>query len=246
MSLLDRRNRTLCLSLSCEEFMSRIFNTCNIFSALPVHARRLCTRSAPVFYSIIERNDSDAFQIENTTGVLKLRWYVLQNSTFHFLIGARLQHGASHPGNATTRVVIQVVPRATLTSRATVEFETGKLGFLRGKRTSNVIRQFGFFVNGYPGNERSLRASVGEVSAQVNYTTTRERATHVKAVLVNKNVYYDRPAVHVIAQVQDPSFNVRTLVDESEVVVKVVPSANLSKIDGSLLQVSMSLDWLTD
>ena len=195
-----------------------------------------------MFYSITERNDSDAFQIENTTGVLKLRWYVLQNSAFHFLIGARLQHGASHPGNVTTRVVIQVVPRATLTSRATVEFETGKLGFLRGKRTSNVIQQFGFFVNGYPGNEGSLRASVGEVSAHVNYTTTRERATHVKAVLVNKNVYYDRPAVHVIAQVQDPSFNVRTLVDESEVVVKVVPSANLSKIDGILLQVRMSLD----
>ena len=103
---------------------------------------------------------------------------------------------------------------------------------------SNLARHFGFFVNGYPGSEGSVRAFVGKVSAEANYSTAREPATHVKAVLVSGNVYWDRPVVRVIAQVQDSSFNVRTLVDESEVVVKVVPSANLSAIDGSILQVS--------
>ena len=162
------------------------------------------------------------------------------NSTFYFLIGARLRNGL-YPGNASTLAVIKVVARETLTARTYVNFETKKLGFLQNKRTSNVMRRFGFFVNGYPGNEGSLRASVGAVSAEVNYTTTRQRATYVKAVLVSKHVYCERPAVHVIALVQDSSFNVRTLVDESEVVVKVVPSANLTKIDGSLLQVNISL-----
>lgn len=171
---------------------------------------------------------------------------MLLNSSFYFLIGARLQNGGKHAGNASTRVVIHVVARETLTERTTVHFETEVLGFLRGKRTSNLIRRFGFFVNGFPGNEGSLHASVGTVSTQVNYTTTRERATYVNAALVSKDVYYDRPAVHVIAQVQDSSFNVRTLVDESEIVVKVVPSANLSKIDGSIFQVNASTDSLMD
>ena len=195
-----------------------------------------------MFYSITERNDSGAFHIENTTGIIKLRSHVLSNRTFHLLIGARLQNGGKHPGNATTRVVIQVVARTSLTSRTTVDFETEKLGFLRGKQTSILMRQFGFFVNGYPGTEGSLRASVGAVSTEVSYTITRERAVHLKAVLVSKDVYCDRPAVLVIAQVQDPSFNVRTLVDESEVVVQVVPSANLSRIDGRQLKVIESTD----
>lgn len=161
------------------------------------------------------------------------------NSTFLFLIGARLRNGLS-TGNSSALVVVNVVARSTLASRATVDFETRKLGFIQGKQTSNVMRQFGFFVNGYQDIEGSLRASVGHISAEENYTTTRERATLVRAVLVSKDVYCDRPAVRVIAQVQDPSFHVRTLVDESEVVVKVIPSANLTKIDGSLLQVSSS------
>lgn len=161
------------------------------------------------------------------------------NSTFLFLIGARLRNGLS-TGNSSALVVINVVARSTLASRATVDFETRKLGFIQGKQTSNVMRQFGFFVNGYQDIEGSLRASVGHISAEENYTTTRERATLVRAVLVSKDVYCDRPAVRVIAQVQDTSFHVRTLVDESEVVVKVIPSANLTKIDGSLLQVSSS------
>lgn len=176
--------------------------------------------------------------MENTTGVLKLRLHLLSNSSFHFLIGARLQNGAKHPGNTTTRVFIQVVARASLTSRTTVDFKTEKVGFLHGKRTTNLMRQFGFFVNSYPGKEGRLRAFVGTVSDEANYTTARERAELVKAVLVSKDVYYDRKEVHVIAQVQDPSFNVRTSVDESEIVVKVEPSANLSRISGELLQAS--------
>ena len=190
-----------------------------------------------MLYFVTERNDSGAFHIENTTGILKLRSHLLTNSTFHLLIGARLQNGGKHPGNAKTRVVIQVVAHTSLTSRTTVDFETEKLGFLRGEQTSNLMRQFGFFANGYPGTEGSLRASVGAISTKVSYTITRVKAVHVKAVLVSKDVYCDRPAIHVIAQVQDPSFNVRTLVDESEIVVQVQPSANLSSIDGRQLQV---------
>lgn len=159
------------------------------------------------------------------------------NSTFLFLIGVLLRNGLS-TGNSSTLVVVNVVARSTLASRATVDFETRKLGFIQGKQTSNVMRQFGFFVNGHQDIEGSLRAYVGHISAEENYTTTRERATLVRAVLVSKDVYCDRPAVRVIAQVQDPSFHVRTLADESEVVVKVIPSANLTKIYGSLLQVS--------
>ena len=208
-----------------------------MFRFFLVYARSLCSRSAPVLYFITERNDSGAFHVENTTGILKLRSHLLTNSTFHLMIGARLQNGGKHPGNATTWVVIQVVAHTSLTSRTTVDFETKNLGFLHGKQISNLMRQFGFFVNGYPGTEGSLRVSVGAVSTEVNYAITRERAVHVNAVLVSKDVYYDRPAVHVIAQVQDPSFNVRTLVDESEVVVQVKPSANLSSIDGRQLQV---------
>jgi len=121
-----------------------------------------------------------------------------------------------------------------------VDFETEKLGFLQDERISNLAQQFGFFVNGYPGSEGSLRAFVGDVSADMNYTTSREQAVHVRAMLINSDVYWDRPAVRVIAQVQDASYNVRTLVDDSEIVVKVEPSAKLSMIDGSLLQVSKS------
>ena len=205
-----------------------------------VHVRSLCVRSAPVFYSIIERNDSCSFQIENTTGVFKLRSHVPLNSTFQFRVEARLQNEEHSVNRSTTLVLIQVVARDTLNSRTIVNFETGKLGFLQDERISNLAQQFGFFVNGYPGNEGSLRAFVGDVSAGMNYTTSREQAVHVKAVLINTDVYWDRPAVRVIAQVQDSSYNVRTLVDDTEVVVKVEPSANLSAIDGSLLQVSKS------
>lgn len=205
-----------------------------------VHARSLCIRSAPVSYSIIERNDSGSFHIESTTGVFKLRFHVLLNSTFQFLVEARLQN-AEHPiNNATALVLLQVVARDTLNSRTIVNFKTEKLGFLQEERISNRAQQFGFFVNGYPESGGSLQAFVGEVSTEVNYTTAREQAMHVKAVLVNSDVYWDRPVVRVIAQVQDPSYNVRTLVDDSEVVVKVIPSANLSMIDGRLLQVSKS------
>ena len=119
-----------------------------------------------------------------------------------------------------------------------MNFETQKLGYLQG-RTSNRALQLGFFLNGYPGSKGSVRAFVGKVSAEANYSTTREPATHVKAILVSANGYWDRPVVRVIAQVQDSSFNVRTLVDKSEVVVKVEPSAKLLAINGSLLQVSL-------
>lgn len=205
-----------------------------------VHVRSLCVRSAPVSYSIIERNDSGFFQIENTTGVFKLLSYVLLNSTFQFLVEARVQNDEHPVNSSTTLVLIQVIARDTLNSRTIVNFETEKLGFLQDQRISNLVQQFGFFVNGYPGSKGSLRAFVGEVSTDVNYTTSREQAMHVKAVLINNDVYWDRPAVRVIAQVQDRSYNVRTLVDTSEVVVKVEPSANLSMIDATLLQVSKS------
>lgn len=195
-----------------------------------------------MLYFVTERNDSGTFHIENTTGILKLRSHLLTISTFRLLIGACLQNGGKHPRNATTRVIIQVVAHTSLTSRTTVDFKTEKLGFLRGEQTSNLMRQFGFFANGYPGTEGSLRASVGAISAEVSYTITRVRAVHVSAVLVSKDVYCDRPGVHVIAQVQDPSFNVRTLVDESEVVVQVKPSANLSSIDVRQLQVTELTD----
>lgn len=135
-------------------------------------------------------------------------------------------------------MLIQVISRDTLNARTIVNFETEKLGFLQNKRISNLAQQFGFFVNGGPDREGSLRAFVGEVSADMNYTTSREQAMHVKAVLISSDVYWDRPVVRVIAQVQDQSYNVRTLVEDSEVVVKVEPSANLSMIDGSILQVS--------
>ena len=205
-----------------------------------VHVRSLCDRSSPVSYSIIERNDSGSFQIENTTGVFKLRSYVPLNSTFQFLVEARLQNDEHAVNSTTTLVLIQVVARDTLNSRAIVNFEIEKLGFLQDERISNLAQQFGFFVNGYPGSEGSIRAFVEGVSADMNYTTSREQAKHVKAVLINTDVYWDRPVLRVIAQVQDSSYNVRTLVDDSEVVVKVVPSAKLSMIDGSLLQVSKS------
>ena len=206
----------------------------------PVHVRSLCVRSALISYSIIERNDSGSFQIENTTGVFKLRSYVPLNSTFQFLVEVRLQNDEHSVNGSTALVLIQVIARDTLNSRTIVDFETGKLGFLQDERISNLAQQFGFFVNGYPGSEGSLRAFVGDVSADMNYTTSREQAVHVKAVLINSDVYWDRPAVRVIAQVQDASYNVRTLVDNSEIVVKVQPSAKLSMIDGSLLQVSKS------
>ena len=169
---------------------------------------------------------------------------MLLNSTFQFLVEARLQDDEHAVNSSTTLVLIQVIARDTLNSRTIVNFDTEKLGFLRGERISNLAQQFGFFVNGYPGSVGSLRAFVGDVSADMNYTTSRERAVHVKAVLINSNVYWDRPAVRVIAQVQDASFNVRTLVDDSEVVVKVEPSANLSLIDGRLLQVSKSYAYV--
>ena len=162
------------------------------------------------------------------------------NSTFQFQVEARLLDDEHAVNSPTTLVLIQVITRDTLNSRTIVNFDTEKLGFLQGERISNLAQQFGFFVNGYPGSEGSLRAFVGDVSADMNYTTSREQAVHVKAVLINSYVYWDRPAVRVIAQVQDASYNVRTLVDHSEVVVKVEPSANLSLIDGSLLQVSES------
>lgn len=206
----------------------------------PVHVRSLCVRSALISYSIIERNDSGSFQIENTTGVFKLRSYVPLNSTFQFLVEVRLQNDEHSVNSSTALVLIQVIARDTLNSRTIVDFETGKLGFLQDERISNLAQQFGFFVNGYPGSEGSLRAFVGDVSADMNYTTSREQAVHVRAVLINSDVYWDRPAVRVIAQVQDASYNVRTLVDNSEIVVKVQPSAKLSMIDGSLLQVSKS------
>ena len=217
------------LSLLISEFV--------YFFVLLVHARSLCVRSAPVYYSIIERNDSASFHIVNTTGVFKLRSHVLLNSTFLFLVEARLQNSEHRVKSSKALVLIQVIMRDTLNSRTIVDFETVKLGFLQDQRVSNREQQFGFFVNGYPGSQGSLRAFVGEVSAEVNYTATRERALYVKAALVNTDVYWDRPAVRVIAQVQDHSYNVRTLVDESEVVVKVEPSAKLSMIDGRLLQV---------
>ena len=206
----------------------------------PVHVRSLCVRSALISYSIIERNDSGSFQIENTTGVFKLRSYLPLNSTFQFLVEVRLQNDEHSVNGSTALVLIQVIARDTLNSRTIVDFETEKLGFLQDERISNLAQQFGFFVNGYPGSEGSLRAFVGDVSADMNYTTSREQAVHVKAVLINSDVYWDRPAVRVIAQVQDASYNVRTLVDDSEIVVKVEPSAKLSMIDGSLLQVSKS------
>lgn len=162
------------------------------------------------------------------------------NSTFQFLVDARLQNDEHAVNSSTTLVLIQVAARDTLNSRAIVNFEIEKLGFLQDERISNLAQQFGFFVNGYPGSEGSIRAFVEGVSAYKNYTTSREQAKHVKAVLINTDVYWDRPVLRVIAQVQDSSYNVRTLVDDSEVVVKVVPSANLSMIDGSLLQVSKS------
>ena len=194
----------------------------------------------PVSYSIIERNDSRSFEIENTTGVFKLRSYVPLNSTFQFLVEARLQNNEHSANSSTTLVLIQVIARETLNMRTIVNFETERLGFLRDKRISNLVQQFGFFVNGYPDSEGSLRAFVGEVSTDMNYTTSREQAMRVRAVLITSDVYWDRPAVRVIAQVQDLSYNVRTLVDDSEVVVKVEPSVNLSVIDGRLLQVSKS------
>lgn len=206
----------------------------------PVHVRSLCVRSALISYSIIERNDSGSFQIENTTGVFKLRSYVPLNSTFQFLVEVRLQNDEHSVNGSTALVLIQVIARDTLNSRTIVDFETEKLGFLQDERISNLAQQFGFFVNGYPGSEGSLRAFVGDVSADMNYTTSREQAVHVRAMLINSDVYWDRPAVRVIAQVQDASYNVRTLVDDSEIVVKVEPSAKLSMIDGSLLQVSKS------
>ena len=210
------------------------------YTFFSVHARSHCVRSAPVFYSIIERNDSGSFQIENATGVFKLRFYVFLNSTFQFVVEARLQDG-EYLLNSSALVLIHVIARDTLNSRTIVNFKTENLGFLQDERVSNRMQQFGFFVNSYPGSEGRLLAFVGAVSAEVNYTTTRRRAQNVKAVLVNEDVYWDRPAVRVIAQVQDSSYNVRTLVDESEVVVKVVPSALLSGIDGNLLQVSEAL-----
>ena len=197
-------------------------------------------KSTPVSYSIIERNDSRSFEIENTTGVFKLRSYVPLNSTFQFLVEARLQNNEYSANSSTTLVLIQVIARETLNMRTIVNFETETLGFLRDKRISNLMQQFGFFVNGYPGSEGSLRAFVGEVSTDMNYITSREQAIRVRAVLITSDVYWDRPAVRVIAQVQDLSYNVRTLVDDSEVVVKVEPSANLLMIDGRLLQVSKS------
>lgn len=206
----------------------------------PVHVRSLCVRSALISYSIIERNDSGSFQIEDTTGVFKLRSYVPLNSTFQFLVEVRLQNDEHSVNGSTALVLIQVIARDTLNSRTIVDFETEKLGFLQDERISNLAQQFGFFVNGYPGSEGGLRAFVGDVSADMNYTTSREQAVHVRAVLINSDVYWDRPAVRVIAHVQDASYNVRTLVDDSEIVVKVEPSANLSMIDGSLLQVSKS------
>lgn len=206
----------------------------------PVHVRSLCVRSALISYSIIERNDSGSFQIENTTGVFKLRSYVPLNSTFQFLVEVRLQNDEHSVNGSTALVLIQVIARDTLNSRTIVDFETEKLGFLQDERISNLAQQFGFFVNGYPGSEGSLRAFVGDVSADMNYTTSREQAVHVRAMLINSDVYWDRPAVRVIAQVQDASYNVRTLMDDSEIVVKVEPSAKLSMIDGSLLQVSKS------
>lgn len=212
-----------------------------MYFVLLVHARSLCVSSAPVSYFIIERNDSGSFQIDNTSGVFKLRSYVFLNSTFQFLVEARLQNGEHPVNSSTTLVLIKVIARDTLNSRTIVDFKTEKLGFLQNERISNRVQQFGFFMNGYLDSEGSLHAFVGEVSAEVNYTTTREQAMYVKAVLVNSDVYWDRPAVRVIAQVQDSSYNVRTLVDDSEVVVKVEPSANLSMIDGRLLQVSKTL-----
>lgn len=219
--------------------MSTILNPSFCIHCFAVYARSLCSGYLPVSYFIVERNDSQSFQIENTTGIFKLRSYVALNSTFRFLVGARLQGGAEHQVNSSkTIVLIKVITRATLESRTVVNFETQKLGFLQG-RTSNRVRQLGFFVNDFPGSEGSVRAFVGKVSAEANYSTTREPATHVKAMLVSADVCWDRPVVRVIAQVQDSSFNVRTLVDESEVVVKVVPSAKLLAIDGSLLLVSL-------
>ena len=203
-----------------------------------VHVSSPCVRSAQVSYSIIERNDSGSFQIENSTGVFKLRSYAPLNSTFQFLVEARLHNDEHLVNSSTTLVLIQVISRDTLNARTIVNFETEKLGFLQNKRISNLAQQFGFFVNGGPDREGSLRAFVGEVSADMNYTTSREQAMHVKAVLISSDVYWDRPVVRVIAQVQDQSYNVRTLVEDSEVVVKVEPSANLSMIDGSILQVS--------
>ena len=203
-----------------------------------VHVSGPCLRSAPVSYSIIERNDSGSFQIENSTGVFKLRSYAPLNSTFQFLVEARLHNDENLVNSSTTLVLINVISRDSLNARTIVNFETQKLGFLQNERISNLAQQFGFFVNGSPDREGSLRAFVGEVSANMNYATTREQAMHVKAVLINSDVYWDRPVVRVIVQVQDQSYDVRTLVEDSEVVVKVEPSANLSMIDGRLLQVS--------
>ena len=208
-----------------------------------VHAQSSCWSFTELLYSIIDGNLNDIFKIDNITGILKVLSPLSDNTTYTLVVLA--EEESSRPSvNASVSLTIRVASLIDLNARTSIDFQVKRLGFIRDLPEMKQVK-FGFFVNNPPGFEGRLAASVGSVSKEVSYSVTSTPAVSVKAVLISNEVWYDRPAVRVIVQVQDSAHSVRTLVDQSHVVVRITPGAKLSELNcGNIQQVSFEMHFV--
>ena len=187
------------------------------------------TSNALIQYSIA--NASVPFSISENGSIFTTS--LINELRTYFLLVIAID-GGNPQMNGSTIVTIRVLQAANF------DFEIDGNGFLLADSFSS-LQQFGFFINGAPGQQGTLSASILNISDSVNYTTALPEAVRIaRAVILRNTVYVSSRIVTVVAQVTDEIGGTQCM--PAILLVRVVPDDLLFDITNQNFQVRIKLN----